>query len=156
MPSQSKVLIRRSRATDLRDLLTIENRCFRAHRFDKKDFAHHLRYRSAILLVAEVSRRVVGYIAGTIYHGSKNRIAKLHSMGVLPGWRRMRIGSALLKSFEKEVARRKSAAITLEVRKRNPSAQSLYSDFGYNVEAVLKNYYSPGSDGLRMRKNLDA
>jgi ribosomal-protein-alanine acetyltransferase len=155
MPPEAKVFIRRGTAKDLGDLLKIENRAFRAHRLRRPDFAYHLRNRSSMLLVAEVSHKVVGYIAGIIYHGSKNRVAKLYSMAVLPQWRRKQVGSLMLKSFEKEAATRNSKSITLEVRRSNRSAKALYCDFGYDVEAVWKNYYSPRSDALRMRKKLN-
>src|SRR6266487_5061884 len=105
MPSRAKVLVRRARAADLSCLVAMENRCFRAHRLRRADFAYHLRNRSSILLVAEVSRQVIGYTAGIVYHGSKNRIAKLYSMAVLADWRRKRVGSLMLKSFEKEAAK---------------------------------------------------
>jgi ribosomal protein S18 acetylase RimI-like enzyme len=60
----------------------------------------------------------------------------------------------MLKAFEEEAVKRNSPSITLEVRRSNRSAQALYCEFGYKIETVLKNYYSPRSDGLRMRKNL--
>lgn len=154
MPSRAKVLIRRARAADVSCLVAMENRCFRAHRLRRPDFAYHLRNRSSILFVAEVSHLVVGYTAGIIYHGSKNRIAKLYSMAVLADWRRKRVGSLMLKSFEKESAKRNAQSITLEVRRSNRSAQALYFEFGYKIDAVLKDYYSRRSDGLRMRKDL--
>src|ERR1700730_14295983 len=125
MPSRAKIFIRRAVVADLAWLVAIENRSFRRHRLQRADFEYHLHNRSSILLVAEVSQRVVGYIAGIIYHGSKNRIAKLSSMAVLPDWRRKRVGSFLLKSFEKEITRRNSQSITLEVRRSNRSAQAL-------------------------------
>lgn len=154
MPSRAKIFIRRARAADLDYLFAIENRSFRLHRLCRADFEYHLYNRSSILLVAEVSQQVIGYIVGIIYHGAKNRIAKLYSMAVLSDWRRKRAGSFLLKSFEREIARRNSQSITLEVRRGNRSAQALYFEFGYKIEKVLKNYYSPRRDGLRMRKNL--
>jgi len=154
MSPAAKVFIRRARAGDLDDLVAIENRCFRAHRLQRRDFQYHLRNRPSILLVAEVSHQLLGYITGIIYHGSKNRTAKLYSMAVLPNWRRKRIGSLMLKAFEEEAVKRNSPSITLEVRRSNRSAQALCCEFGYKIETVLKNYYSPRSDGLRMRKNL--
>jgi ribosomal-protein-alanine N-acetyltransferase len=151
---RGKILIRRARVADLDRLVSIEKRSFRTHRLVRKDFEYHLRNRSSILLVAEVSGKVVGYITGIIYHGAKNRIAKLYSMAVLSPWRRRRVGSFLLKSFEKEMVGRDSTSITLEVRRSNRSAQALYSAFGYDKEKVLKDYYGPRGDGLRMRKSF--
>ena len=154
MPSRAKICVRRARAADLDYLVVIENRSFRRHRLNGGDFEYHLHNRSSVLLVAEVSHQVVGYIAGIIYHGARNRIAKLYSMAVVSKLRAKGIGSSLLRAFEREIVRRNSQSITLEVRRSNHSAQALYFKFGYQIEAVLKDYYSSGKDGLRMRKNL--
>jgi ribosomal-protein-alanine acetyltransferase len=139
---------------DINELMVIERRCFRSHRFSREDFEYHLRNPASIFAVSESSNQIVGYIAGIVYHGPKHRVAKLYSMAVLPKSRKRGIGSSLLKYFEREAMKRKCDSVTLEVRKTNRSAQALYRRFGYEVEEVLPDYYGPGSDGLRMRKLL--
>src|SRR5438874_9781143 len=119
-----KVIIREARTADTDRMLMIENRSFRQHRLRRQDFEYHLQNPSSILLVGEADREVVGYIAGIIYHGTKNKIARLYSMAVRPGWRRKHVGSLLLKAFERESARRKSNLVTLEVRRDNRPAQA--------------------------------
>ena len=101
-----------------------------------------------------MSDSVVAYIAGVIVRHSSRRVAQIHSMAVMPAWRKHGIGSMLLEYFEKKAASERCQLVTLEVRRTNRSAQSLYSRFGYTVEKVLKDYYAAGSDGLEMRKNL--
>lgn len=152
----STVGLRRPTVDDFDQLLAIEQRCFRAHRFTRADFEYHLQNPESIFAVAETANRIVGYIAGIIYHGSKQRIGKLYSMAVLPEWRKHHIGSALLKFFEREAARRGGGSVTLEVRRSNRAARSLYRQFGYNVDNVLKDYYARGSHGLKMRKELNS
>jgi ribosomal-protein-alanine acetyltransferase len=148
------MIVRQARTADIDRMLAIENRSFRQHRFRRQDFEYHLQNPSSILLVASAHGKVVGYIAGIIYHGSKNRIAKLYSMAVHPDWRRKHVGLLLLKAFEKESARRKSQSVTLEVRRSNRRARALYLDYGYKINSILKRYYNPRSDALRMRKRL--
>lgn len=75
-------------------------------------------------------------------------------MAVLPRWRKHKVGSSLLTYFETAAAKQSCSSITLEVRKTNRPARSLYERFGYEVESVLPDYYAPGSDGLRMRKPI--
>ena len=149
-----KVFIRLSKPEDIQQLLTIENRCFRSHRFTVKDFERHLINSSSIFAVVESSGQIVGYIAGLIYHGGGTRTAGLYSMAVLPKWRQRGIGSRLLKYFEREAIKRGARSAFLEVRKTNRAAQALYRRFGYEVEEVLRDYYAPRSNGLRMRKPL--
>lgn len=147
--------IRRPRLSDFDKLLAIENRSFRAHRFTEREFQYHYDNPSSIFAVVEdLDELIVGYIAGIVHHGARFRTAKIYSMAVLPGLRHKGIGSLLLRHFEAKAREDKCRSITLEVRKTNRSARSLYERFGYEVEEVLPNYYAPGSDGLRMRKLL--
>jgi ribosomal-protein-alanine acetyltransferase len=148
------MIVRQAQTADIDCMLAIENRSFRQHRFCRQDFKYHLHNPSSILLVADAQGDVVGYIAGIIYHGSKRRIAKLYSMAVRPDWRRKRVGLLLLKAFERESARQNSQSVTLEVRRSNRPARALYFNYGYKVDSVLRKYYSPDSDALRMIKRL--
>lgn len=154
MALRARPLIRAATAEDLEALLALENRCFRAHRFDRADFRYHLQNGASILFLAEITGQAVGYIGGIIYHGARNRIGKLYSMAVMPEWRHNRIGVSMLRDFEKEAARRGASSVSLEVRKSNRSARALYFRAGYRIDSVLKDHYGRGSDGLRMRKNL--
>ena len=146
--------IRRLKPQDVDQLLVIEKRCFRAHRFTRKNFTYHVEAPSSISAVAEIGGLVIGYVAGIKYGGRQRKTARLHSMAVLPRWRKGGIGSLLLKHFEREAAKRGARLATLEVRKTNRIAQALYRRRGYEVERVLPNYYAKGRDGLKMRKLL--
>lgn len=150
----TRVHFRRPTVDDFDALMSIENRCFRAHRFTRSDFEYHLRNARSIFMLAESSNKIVGYIAGIIHRAPTRRIGKIYSMAVLPEWRKHHIGSTLLRLFEREAADRGGRSVTLEVRKSNRAARSLYRRFGYNVDNVLKDYYARGSDGLKMRKVL--
>lgn len=147
-------VIRPPKRKEMERLLLIERRCFRSHRFTKEDFEYHFTNPSSIFGVAEAGDEIVGYVAGIVYHGAANRVARLYSMAVLSKWRGQGIGAMLLTYFEREAVKHHSRWSTLEVRKSNRSAKSLYTRFGYRVVEVLKDYYAPGSDGLRMRKEL--
>jgi [ribosomal protein S18]-alanine N-acetyltransferase len=153
-PASKKVVIRAPKRSELERLLVIERRCFRTHRFTKETFEYHFGNPSSIFSVAESSGKIVGYIAGIIYHGSSRKVAKIYSMAVMPKSRRLGAGSMLLRYFEQEAVKRGCRWATLEVRKSNRSARLLYRRFGYETEEVLKDYYAHGSDGLRMRKTL--
>ena len=150
------VVIRTPRLDDLDHLLKIENRCFLAHRFKKKDFEYHFRNPSSIFALAEGAGLIIGYVAGIVYHGPKHAVGKIYSMAVLSEWRKLGVGSALLNYFEREAMKRGSESATLEVRKTNRAAIGLYRRFGYHVERTLPDYYASGSDGLKMRKLLEA
>jgi ribosomal-protein-alanine acetyltransferase len=153
--NSKKPVLRLPKPEDIERLLVIESRCFREHRFTRKDFEYHLSNPSSIFVVAEISGRVVGYIAGVIRRESGHGVAQIYSMAVMPAWRKHGVGSMLLEYFEKKAAKAGCRLATLEVRKTNRSAQALYRRFGYSIEKVLRGYYAAGSDGLEMRKTLN-
>jgi ribosomal-protein-alanine acetyltransferase len=136
-------------------LLAIERRCFRAHRFTREDFQYHLKNPNSIFAVAEIDREIVGYVAGIIYQGMQTKSGRIYSMAVLSKFRARGIGSRLLDYFEREAAKKGSQSVTLEVRKTNRPAYSLYKHAGYEARKTLRDYYAAGSDGLRMSKQLN-
>jgi ribosomal-protein-alanine acetyltransferase len=152
--SKKSIVIRAPRREEMDRLLMIERRCFRSHRFTNEEFEYHFANPSSIFAVVAYGERIVGYIAGVASHNSRDRIAKVYSMAVLPQWRRLGIASKLLDYFEREAIKRGCRRAKLEVRRTNRSARSLYDRTGYQVDKVLKDYYAPGSDGLRMLKQL--
>src|SRR5687767_12061719 len=99
--------LRFPQAQDLDQLLAIERRCFRSHRFIRQDFQYHLRNPASIFAVSESSNKVVGYILGIVYHGSRRRIARLYSLAVLPKSRTRGIGTLLLNYFHDEAKKEK-------------------------------------------------
>ena len=154
MAKKGKVIFRRPRTTDVDQLLEIERKCFRAHRFSRRQFRYYIQANSGIFAVAEAQGSVVAYIAGTVLRRRPQCTARLYSMAVLPQWRGLGIGTALLTYFERHAARHKCSSVVLQVRQGNRHARTLYQDFGYELEAVLSGYYGPGKTGLRLRKDL--
>lgn len=153
--SAREVIIRLPKPEDIDQLLAIERRCFRAHRFTRDDFQYHLKNPKSIFAVAEVDREIVGYVAGIIYQGMQRKVGRIYSMAVLPQFRIRGIGSRLLEYFEHEAAKEGSQSVTLEVRKTNRAAYSLYKHSGYQARETLPDYYAAGSDALRMSKQLN-
>lgn len=153
--SPREVNIRLPKPEDIEELLAIERRCFRAHRFTREDFQYHLKNPKSIFAVAEINREIIGYVAGIIYQGIQSKVGRIYSMAVLPKFRTRGIGSRLLEYFEREAAKEGSQSVTLEVRKTNRAAYSLYEHAGYEARKTLPDYYATGSDGLRMSKQLN-
>jgi ribosomal-protein-alanine N-acetyltransferase len=63
------------------------------------------------------------------------------SLGVLPGWRRAGVGSALLDSICCEARRRNARGVVLEVAADNNAARTLYVGRGFTVVGRRRNYY---------------
>jgi ribosomal-protein-alanine N-acetyltransferase len=108
----------------------------------------------AIMLVARsltrdayAGRALCGFIA------VRMSVDELHvnNIGIRANFRRLRIGTALLKAALDAGFRRGAHAAILEVRAANTPAQSLYRRVGFAVTGRRKNYYrNPTDDALVM------
>ncbi len=67
--------------------------------------------------------------------------AEILSLGVLPHWRRQRVGQALLAAVVGEAAARHIASVVLEVASENEPARRLYAAFGFRQVGRRPRYY---------------
>jgi ribosomal-protein-alanine N-acetyltransferase len=129
--------IRPMRASDLADVIKIERVCFTAH-WPLNAFLNELSNRAACYLVAMAGGITVGY-AGM---WSVMDEAHITTLGVLPEWRRKRIGERLLVELLTVAKTRGAVRATLEVRPSNEAAIKLYAKYGFKTVAIRKDYYS--------------
>jgi ribosomal-protein-alanine N-acetyltransferase len=73
----------------------------------------------------------------------------INNLAVLPDFRRMGVGSALLSFVMAEGVRLGARRATLEVRRSNEAARRLYERFGFTIAGMRPGYYSrPVEDAL--------
>jgi len=108
-------------------------------------------------LVAEVEKKLVGYIMCKIEYGFSNFkklgfVKKGHvvSIAVLPDHRQKGIGRALVEEAIVGVKLKKSDELYLEVRCSNNEAIKLYEKLGFIIKQRLKAYYRDGEDAYLM------
>lgn len=77
----------------------------------------------------------------------------INNLAVAPPHRRRGVATALLARVLEDGARLGARRATLEVRRSNESAQSLYEKFGFKVAGTRRGYYSnPVEDALVLRR----
>lgn len=108
-------------------------------------------------IVAEVEKKLVGYIMCKIEYGFSNFkklgfVKKGHvvSVAVLPECRQKGIGRALVEEAISGVRLKKSDELYLEVRCSNNEAIRLYEKLGFIIKQRLKAYYRDGEDAYLM------
>lgn len=108
-------------------------------------------------IVAEVEKKLVGYIMCKIEYGFSNFkklgfVKKGHvvSVAVLPEFRQKGIGRALVEESITGVKSKKSDELYLEVRCSNNEAIKLYEKLGFIIKQRLKAYYRDGEDAYLM------
>jgi tRNA threonylcarbamoyl adenosine modification protein YeaZ/ribosomal-protein-alanine acetyltransferase len=73
----------------------------------------------------------------------------INSLAVDEGWRRRGVARHLLKGVLKEAGAAGVRSATLEVRRSNEAARTLYEGLGFHVDAVRRDYYQhPREDAL--------
>ncbi len=101
-------------------------------------------------IVALDDNEIIGY-AGIALAGD---VADIHTLTVLPAFRRRGIASQMLKELEEWATQKGIANFMLEMREGNAEAQRLYAKYGYQVISRRDNYYAPGIHALIMRKEI--
>ncbi len=124
----------------------IEKECFSAP-WSVESVRAELQNDNAHFLVAKAGDKVIGYIGVHEVAGE----AYIANIAVKPEYRRMKIASALMTQAENGAKERGCEFISLEVRKSNVPAISLYEKRGYTVKGERKNFYSnPTENGIIM------
>lgn len=111
--------------------------------------------------VAEAQGNVVGYIMCRMEHGfselKKLRFAKkghIISVAVIPDFRRLGIGSALVEHNLSRLETLQADECYLEVRITNDPAINLYKKLGFEIVRTIHRYYYDGSDAYVMAKEF--
>lgn len=101
-------------------------------------------------LVATSENRIVGY-GGIAIAGD---VADIHTLTVLPEFRRQGIATHILQKLESWAIAKGLRSFMLEMREGNAQAQPLYEKHGYKVISRRDNYYAPKIHALIMRKEV--
>ncbi len=131
-------------------IVNIENECFSAP-WSEDSVRAELNNENAHFLAAVSGEKVIGYIGVHEIVGE----AYIANVAVSHKYRRFGVASALLDAAETGAKERGCVFISLEVRKSNVPAISLYEKRGYTVRGERKNFYSdPAEDGIIMTLDL--
>ena len=136
---------------DLDEVLDLERKCFDVP-WTRGMFEDELFNPNAVYLVAEVDGKVCGY-AGMWKIIDEGHITNL---AVHPDYRGKGYGKMLIQSLISYSRENGISAITLEVRKSNIPAITLYESFGFVRAGLRKNYYpNNNEDAIIMWLYLD-
>jgi ribosomal protein S18 acetylase RimI-like enzyme len=132
---------------DLNALRTLEQICFPLDAWPVLDLIGVLTLPNIIRLKAVAGERMVGFISGDLQ--SAHLLAWIGTVAVLPEYRRMGIGTALLDAMEAQI---EVPRIRLCVRLSNHQAIRLYEKYGYSRINIWPRYYGNGEDAAVMEK----
>ena len=141
----------RMSADDVGEVARIEECCF-ASPWSEKSLREEMSNRLAVYFTAKENGRCIGYAGFWNVSGEGG----ITNVAVHPDHRRQGIGSMLIEAMIKSAREKKLDLLTLEVRKSNIAAQSLYEKYGFVPIGARKRYYSDNDeDAIIMTKPLD-
>jgi ribosomal protein S18 acetylase RimI-like enzyme len=133
---------------DIKELYHLEHVCFDRDAWPLLDLMAVLTFPSVIRLKAVMNEKMVGFIAGD--RRRHQRLGWVTTIGVLPEYRKLGIGKALLEACEELID---LPTVRLCVRKSNFEAQRLYIKAGYHQIGVWREYYSGNEDAFVYEKH---
>ena len=103
----------------------------------------------SLWIVAMDEDKLVGYVGSQSVMGWSDMM----NLAVLPEYRRMGIGEALVEALTEKLKEKENTCLTLEVRASNDPAIALYHKLGFVQVGRRPNYYrNPKEDALILRK----
>jgi len=149
--SGQRVSFRSMVPADLDEVMAIERTSFR-HPWSSNFFLEELQVACARSVLAQLNDKIVGYVLFWLLPETVD----IHNIAVHTGFRRQRIGQALLRQVFEQARSRHLSRVTLEVRISNIAAQKLYESVGFLSQGLRKGYYSDdGEDAMIMALELD-
>ena len=149
--SGQRVSFRSMVPADLDEVMAIERTSFR-HPWSSNFFLEELQVACARSVLAQLNDKIVGYVLFWLLPETVD----IHNIAVHTGFRRQRIGQALLRQVFEQARSRHLSRVTLEVRISNIAAQKLYESVGFVSQGLRKGYYSDdGEDAMIMALELD-
>lgn len=142
MQSDAMITVRNAEEKDLPFIIKTEIECFSSP-WPPEALEYELKRDVSVFLIASVGGEAAGYISGENILGD----VYINNIAVSAPFRRRGVASALLREF---LARNAGASfVSLEVRRSNTAAISLYEKSGFIPVGERKNYYSyPLEDAL--------
>ncbi|MHB0913352.1 MAG: ribosomal protein S18-alanine N-acetyltransferase [Armatimonadota bacterium] len=138
---KASVCVDRMHLEDIGAVVALDHECF-ATPWSESSYMTELSNHSAYYIVACMEDRIVGYAGEWIIVDE----AHITTIGVDPECRGQKIGERLLIALIDEAIFRGASRITLEVRRSNYVAQSLYRKYGFQSVAVRKSYYTDNNE----------
>lgn len=147
------VEIRRATESDFSILMQMEEECFGTERFSPEIVQAFVSRDDAFVILASEGGEYIGSAMCTV--SLPHREGRVASIAVVQRMRRRGIGTALLGACETAFHEHGLTRFTLEVDVSNKEAISLYTKRGYEIKAMLQDFYGQGRHGYYMEKSVD-
>lgn len=140
--------------SDVDDLMAIECAAFASDRIGRAEFEQLTQSAEAAVLVASYGSARAGALVLKRVGSGLETEAYLYSLGVVPAFRRLGVGDALLDEALAMASRWQAWRMMLEVRPDNLGAIAFYAGAGFNSIGRRSDWYEDGAPALHMARLL--
>ena len=159
-------ILRDFRPEDLETLWRIDQKCFAPGiAYSRRELSAYVRRRGSFTVVAKsvapdgmpsppAADSFGGILGFIVAEAGRRGVGHIISIDVLPGSRRLGIGSRLLSAAEERLRTALCRTVVLETAVDNASALAFYKRHGYSVVEIVPRYYPSGVDAFLMDKGL--
>jgi len=148
-----RIRIRDASNRDLPQIVEIEQLCF-DNPWSRDSFLRELSLPFSRTTVAITTDGVEEAVAGYLCRWLVADECHILNVAVHPAARRGGIGTRLMDDTIGEAKREKVRFVTLEVRRSNVAARSLYRKLSFEERRLRRNYYGSGEDAIVMELRL--
>lgn len=147
--------IRDATNRDLAGIVEIERLAF-DHPWSPDSFVRELSLPFSRIIVASNGASADGdeRLAGFLCRWLVADECHILNVAVHPRMRRQGIAYQLMSNAIAEAKAKGAQIVTLEVRRSNLPARSMYRKFGFEERRLRRNYYGPGEDAIVMELKL--
>jgi [ribosomal protein S18]-alanine N-acetyltransferase len=149
-----RIRIRDASGRDLPQIVEIERLSF-DNPWSRNSFLRELSLPFSRTTVAFTTKGTTEAIMGYLCRWLVADECHILNVAVHPMARRTGIGAGLMEDAINEAKREQARFITLEVRRSNLAARSLYRKLGFEERRLRRNYYGSGEDAIVMELYLD-
>lgn len=141
--------LRRAGPEDLDTVAALEAACFgdADGAFNRRQLKALLRNPNAFWLISPDGRAMTCWLKAS---NGRARWARLYSLAVHPDARGRGLGKQLLDAGLAWMRKERLATCRAEVKADNRTARRLYAACGFRESGLLRDYYAPGVDGMRL------
>lgn len=145
--------LRRAGPADLDAIAALEAACFGAGDgvFSRRQLRALLQNPNAFWLIGLNGDAVACWLRAT---NGRARWARLYSLAVHPVARGRGLGKQLLDAGLDWMRAEGIDTCRAEVKAENRTARGLYASYGFRENRLLRDYYAPGVDGVRLSLSI--
>ena len=149
-----RIKIRDASSRDLPQIIEIERLAF-DHPWSRDSFLRELSLPFSRTVVAITINGTTEAITGYLCRWLVADECHILNVAVHPAARRAGIAARLMDDAIAEAKQEKARFVTLEVRRSNVAARSLYRKLTFEERRLRRNYYGSGEDAIVMELRLD-